>query len=285
MNKSKPAQLDEIKARIITDRICPELAAGASQLVFGDGNPDAELVFIGEAPGKNEDLQGLPFVGAAGQFLNEMLASIGFKRADVYITNIVKYRPADNRDPYPDEKIAFLPYLREQLAVIEPKIVITLGRHSMECFLPDLKISRCHGQPKRIRIQNSELGLGNAAAGNPGADAMQGAAEQRTEAYSIGTSKEQSQAATPQRAASDGGVAGSAGQQAVTSWVILPLFHPAAALYNGGMRQTLIDDFMKIPQILEQVDKLPEQVAPAAVVQPVVEKPTAPAPTNLQLEI
>ncbi len=185
---SKQEQLDKIMSDILKQKICPELAAGATQLVFGDGSPDAELVFVGEAPGKNEDQQGLPFVGAAGKFLNEMLAGINLKRQDVYITNIVKYRPPANRDPYPDEKAEFLPYLLEQLAVIKPKIVATLGRHSMECFLPGLKISDVHGQPKRLKGQ-----------------------------------------------------------------VYLPLFHPAAALYNGGMRQTLIDDFAKIPRILAHI--------------------------------
>src|SRR6476646_8428368 len=107
---SKPQQLDELKQRILDDNVCPELAAQATQLVFGDGNPDADIVFIGEAPGKNEDLQGKPFVGASGKFLNEMLEMIGLKREDVYITNIVKYRPPGNRDPLPDEKKTFLPY-------------------------------------------------------------------------------------------------------------------------------------------------------------------------------
>src|SRR3982750_722547 len=129
---SKQVQLDKIKNDIIEQKVCPELAKGATQLVFGDGSPDAELVFIGEAPGKNEDIQGLPFVGAAGKFLNEMLAGIGLKRGDVYITNIVKYRPPDNRDPLPEEKKAFWPYLVRQLDVIKPKLVVTLGRHSME---------------------------------------------------------------------------------------------------------------------------------------------------------
>src|SRR3989344_7001328 len=149
----KAEQLEKIKADILKQKICPELAESATQLVFGDGTPDADLVFIGEAPGKNEDVQGLPFVGAAGKFLNEMLEAIGCKRADVYITNIVKYRPPENRDPYPDEKAAFLPFLRSQLQVIKPKIVVTLGRHSMECFLPGLQISKCHGQPKRYQGQ------------------------------------------------------------------------------------------------------------------------------------
>lgn len=223
MNKSKQAKLDKIKTQIVADKVCPELAVGATQLVFGNGNPDADIVFIGEAPGKNEDIQGLPFVGAAGKFLNEMLAQIGLVREDVYITNIVKYRPPDNRDPYPDEKIAFLPYLREQLAVIGPKIVITLGRHSMECFLPELKISQCHGQPKRIGIQNSESRIKNNTQSSDDSNSQ----------FAIPNSQ----------------------FPATQSLVILPLFHPAAALYNGGMRQTLIDDFMKIPAILEQIDE------------------------------
>lgn len=206
----KQKRLDQIKADILKQNICPDLAQEATQLVFGDGSPDAEAVFIGEAPGKREDEQGLPFVGAAGRFLDEMLGMAGLKRHDVYITNIVKYRPPNNRDPYPDEKAAFLPFLKRQLVVIQPKLIVTLGRHSMETLLPGLRISQVHGQPKRVRIM----------AGGPGADAMQGA-----------------------------------GRQAVTSWVILPLFHPAAALYNGSMRQTLIDDFAKIPAVLKAISK------------------------------
>src|SRR5271154_4310225 len=148
----KQVQLDEIKTDIVNNNVCPDLAKDATQLVFGDGNPQADIVFIGEAPGKNEDLQGKPFVGAAGKFLNEMLAMIDLKREDVYITNIVKYRPPNNRDPYPDEKKAFLPYLQSQLEAIQPKIVVTLGRHGLNCFLPDLQISQVHGQPKRVKL-------------------------------------------------------------------------------------------------------------------------------------
>ena len=185
---NKQQQLDTIKQQILEDHVCPELAKTATQLVFGDGNPDSEIVFIGEAPGKNEDQQGLPFVGAAGKFLNEMLEMIGSKRADIYITNIVKYRPPNNRDPYPEEKSAFLPYLDSQLEVIQPILVVTLGRHSLNCFLPDLQISQVHGQPKRYK-----------------------------------------------------------------SRVYLPLFHPAAALYNGAMRQPLIDDFALIPTIIKKI--------------------------------
>lgn len=184
----KPAQLGKVQQSIIDDNICPELRGGATQLVFGDGNPGAEIVFIGEAPGKSEDEQGKPFVGAAGKFLNEMLASIDLKREDVYITNIVKYRPPNNRDPLPEEKKAFLPYLVRQLNVIDPKVIVTLGRHSMDVLLPGLKISQAHGKPIRVRDH-----------------------------------------------------------------VYLPLFHPAAALYNGGLRQTLMDDFGRIPEILRKI--------------------------------
>ena len=192
MADQKQAQLDQIRADIIEKNICPELAAQAHNLVMGDGNLNAEIVFIGEAPGKNEDEQGLPFVGAAGKFLNEMLAQAGMQRSDVYITNIVKYRPPNNRDPLPEEKKAFWPYLAHQLDIIAPKVVVTLGRHSMEYFLPDAKISLVHGEAKRIVFGDKKI-------------------------------------------------------------VIVPLYHPAAALYNGGMRGTLIEDFLRVPKIIEMI--------------------------------
>lgn len=199
MANDKIQQLEQIRKQILDDGVCPDLATTATQLVFGEGNPDANIVFIGEAPGKQEDLHGKPFVGAAGRFLDEMLASINLSREDIYITNIVKYRPPNNRDPLPEEKKAFLPYLQAQLEVIQPKVVVTLGRHSTNCFLPDLQISKVHGEPKRIKIQMKEQ-------------------------------------------ASD-----------VLEIVILPLYHPAAALYNGSMRQTLLDDFARIPDITSKL--------------------------------
>jgi len=211
--EDKQKRLDDIREQILRNKVTPKLKETATQLVFGDGDPNADLLFIGEAPGKNEDQQGKPFVGAAGKFLNEMLEMVELRREDVYITNIVKYRPPNNRDPLPDEKAAFLPYLQAQLEVIQPKVVVTLGRHSMNCFLPDLQISKIHGQPKRIHIN------------------MRRQAE-RIEQGESGASPE-----------ATGGM----------PIVILPLFHPAAALYNGGMRQTLIDDFAKIPVILEKL--------------------------------
>lgn len=186
----KQDKLNQLHDEILAAKICPELAAQATQLVFGDGSIDADIAFIGEAPGKHEDLQGKPFVGAAGKFLSEMLESIGLARSDVYITNIVKYRPPNNRDPLPEEKQAFWPYLVRQLEVIQPKMVVTLGRHSMEYFLPNIKISAVHGESRQV---------------------------------SLGDHKQ----------------------------VVLPLFHPAAALYNGRLRQTLIDDFAKIPALVK----------------------------------
>lgn len=195
----KRSQLEQIAADIRTKNVCPDLAKSAKNLVMGDGDLDAEIVFIGEAPGKNEDEQGLPFVGAAGKFLNEMLTAAGMERKDVYITNIVKYRPPENRDPTPDEKAAFWPYLLKQLQVIQPKVIITLGRHSMEYFLPGMKIGEIHGQPKRVKFGDDSL-------------------------------------------------------------VVMPLFHPAAALYNGSLRQTLIDDFLKVPKVIQQIGDLPEEV-------------------------
>lgn len=241
----KEALLEQIRADILKSNVCPDLAREATNLVMGDGSPEAQIVFIGEAPGKNEDLQGKPFVGAAGKFLDELLAGVSLDRSDVYITNIVKYRPPNNRDPLPEEKQAFWPYLVRQLEVIKPQIVVTLGRHSMEYFLSDAKISLVHGQPKRVKFVNSQ-GL----AGNLGADGLQGAGEQRTEAYRQ-YAEGVAQPETQQSAASDGGAASSAGGQTITTLVILPLFHPAAALYNGGLRQTLIDDFMKLPKVIE----------------------------------
>lgn len=192
--KEKQQLFDQIRADIVKNNVCPDLAKQAKNLVMGDGDLDADIMLIGEAPGKNEDEQGLPFVGAAGKFLNEMLSEVNLDRQDVYITNIVKYRPPNNRDPSPEEKAAFWPYLARQIDVMKPKIIVTLGRHSMEYFLPNQKISVIHGHAKRIEFNNQKL-------------------------------------------------------------VIVPLYHPAAALYNGGMRETLINDFKKLPKIINLLEK------------------------------
>ena len=180
---SKADDLTKLRDEIIAADVCGHLRETATQLVMGDGNLDADIVFIGEAPGEKEDQQGIPFVGAAGKFLNEMLAAADMKREDVYITNIVKYRPPNKRDPEVEEKRAFWPYLMRQLEIIDPRVVITLGRHSGACFIPDLVISRDHGHARTVKYHEHEF-------------------------------------------------------------LVIPLYHPAAALYNGGMRQTLIDDFL-----------------------------------------
>ena len=179
----------------------------ATQAVFGDGNPHAEVVFIGEAPGKNEDLGGKPFIGAAGKFLDELLASIGmtrgrasmngvrhdFAKSDIYIPNIVKYRPPNNRDPLPEEKDACKDWLHEELSAIKPKLIVFLGRHSMNHFFPELKISDA---PGKLIIKK---------------------------------------------------IAG------IPTNYFLPLYHPAAALYNGGLRDELLRDFQKIPLALKRI--------------------------------
>ena len=121
-----------------------------TKVVPGEGNPEAEMVFIGEAPGYFEDQQGRPFVGQAGKFLDELLAKVGLSRDEVYILNIIKCRPPQNRDPLPEEISACSPWLDKQLFLLHPRLIITLGRYSLNHFLPHESISKVHGKPKRI---------------------------------------------------------------------------------------------------------------------------------------
>jgi DNA polymerase len=200
---TKQQQLDDIKQQMLNNKVTPQLAAQARHIVFGEGNPDAAVMFIGEAPGRFEDEQGKPFVGASGKFLDELLSSIHMKREDVYITSILKYRPPKNRDPSLAEKQESLPYLQAQLEVIRPRIVATLGRHGLNCFLPDLQIGAVHGQPQHYMLKTARAGTKDSLV-----------------------------------------------------LVVLPLFHPAAALYNRSLRQTLFDDFSVIPAVLDQEIKL-----------------------------
>ena len=189
---NKQDLLDELQQAVIDDKVCIELAAQATNLVMGEGNPNADIIFIGEAPGKKEDEVGLPFVGASGKFLNEMLAEAGLVRNDIYITNIVKYRPPNNRDPSPEEKQAFWPYLIKQIEIINPAVVITLGRHSMEYFIPNAKISEQHGHTKEVVYHDKKF-------------------------------------------------------------LVIPLYHPAAALYNGSLREVLIADFLTAAKVASSV--------------------------------
>jgi len=126
------------------------LSQNRTQAVPGSGPADARIMFVGEAPGYHEDQQGLPFVGAAGQFLDSLLASINLRRAEVYITNVVKCRPPNNRDPQADEISACRPYLDRQIELISPRVIVTLGRFSMQMAFSGVTISRVHGKPKRV---------------------------------------------------------------------------------------------------------------------------------------
>lgn len=140
---------ESLYARVRSCTRCA-LAKTRTQAVPGEGPLDADVMLIGEAPGANEDRQGRPFVGQAGQFLEELLAAAGMKRAEVYICNVLKCRPPANRDPQPDEIAACRDYLDEQVALIDPLMVITLGRYSMARYFPRMAISRIHGQFKNI---------------------------------------------------------------------------------------------------------------------------------------
>lgn len=214
---NKQAQLDQIAAEIVKNNVCPDLAKQAKHLVFGEGSANARVIFIGEAPGKLEDETGRPFVGASGRFLTELIEGIGLKRKDVYITSILKYRPPNNRDPKPAEKDAFWPYLLAQIEIIQPKLIVTLGRHSANCFLPGLKIGQDHGKP--------QLWL--------------------SEAGPVGQS-------FPQRARYAARAGGPPMPATRRRYLVLPLYHPAAALYNGSQRQTIINDFAQVRALITQ---------------------------------
>ncbi len=190
----KKEKLENIHKKWFEECEC-KLKKTATQAVFGEGSPNAKIIFIGEAPGRNEDKLGRPFVGSAGKFLEEMLSLINLKREEVYITNIVKYRPPNNRDPLPEEKSACREWLLEELKIISPKLIIFLGRHAMNNFFPDLQISKAHG---KLLIKSFN---------------------------------------------------------GISTKYFFPLYHPAAALYNGLMREVLIEDFKKIPKVLEKIKK------------------------------
>jgi uracil-DNA glycosylase family 4 len=191
---SKQEQLNKLNIEMKACSKCA-LRNGCIQVVPGNGNAAAQIMFIGEGPGKKEDELGIPFVGAAGKFLDEMLTVINLKREDVYIANTVKCRPPENRDPLPEEKAMCWSWLLDQIRIIQPKLIVTLGKHSMEIFLPTFKISEIHGSALRREIP--EIG----------------------------------------------------------KQIIFALYHPAAALYNGSMREVLIKDFKKIPKVLELIEK------------------------------
>lgn len=183
---TKARRLEEIAQEILEHRPCGfECCETATNLVPGEGDPDARVVIVGEAPGANEDREGRPFVGAAGRMLEGLLAGAGLARADVFITNVVKGRPPGNRDPRADEVAHSWPWLEAQIAVIEPAVVVPLGRHALRRFAPEAKIADVHGR-----------------------------------ALEAGGRK------------------------------LFPLYHPAAALHNGGLRATLQEDARRLGEHL-----------------------------------
>ena len=178
--------LDLLKEKLKEWKGC-ELAKKANP-VLGEGDPHAKVMFIGEAPGQKEDELKRPFVGAAGQFLNELLGTIGLKREDVYISNVVKYRPPSNRDPTPEEKEQCMPWLQLEIALIQPRVIATLGRHSLAHFFLNKSITQAHGKPFKL----------------------------------------------------------------TDKLTVFPIYHPAAALHNAGLRQALYDDFKALGKYLEE---------------------------------
>jgi DNA polymerase len=152
----KREKLINLRTKMKGDKTLP-LREGATNLVFGEGSPNAKVLFIGEGPGRWEDLKGRPFVGNAGSLLNKLLQSIELDRKRVFITNTVFYRPPNNRDPLPEELEAFGRYLDQIIAIINPKVIVTLGRFSMGKFLPNVKISSVHGKKFTVDWKGKEM--------------------------------------------------------------------------------------------------------------------------------
>lgn len=185
--------LNQVAAEVRVCTLC-ELAKTRTQAVPGEGAAQADIMLIGEGPGFHEDKQGRPFVGPSGQFLNDLLASAGYKREEVFITNVVKCRPPGNRDPQPDEIEACAGYLDRQIALINPKIIVTLGRFSMARWFAGQKISAIHGKAKKI----------------------------------------------------DGRV-------------VVPMFHPAAALHQPALRSAIEEDFRRLRDIINAMSNQPDE--------------------------
>lgn len=194
----KQQLLEEVKQRILNANL--PLKETATNLVFGKGNPDAEILFIGEAPGKFEDQQGIPFVGKAGKLLDEFLHTINLTLNDIYIANILKYRPPNNRDPNPEEIKAHTPYLVQQIEIIRPKIIITLGNYATRFILANCNsdkmdnipgITALHGKEKEITINS-------------------------------------------------------------TTYKVMPMYHPAALIYNQKLKPEAVEDFKRLKDVLGQ---------------------------------
>ena len=187
------SELTELYDKVRVCTLC-DLAKGRTHAVPGEGPENAPVMFIGEAPGFHEDREGRPFVGAAGKYLDELLGLIDMKREQVYICNVIKCRPPQNRDPLPEEMAACRPYIDKQLELIKPKVVITISRFAMARWFPEKKISEIHGKPKKF----GDL-------------------------------------------------------------VVLPMYHPAAALHQPSLKRVLEEDFKRVPQILKEMANLQEE--------------------------
>ncbi len=187
------SELTELYEQIRACQKC-DLAKGRTNAVPGEGPENAAIMFIGEAPGFHEDRQGRPFVGAAGQYLDELLALIGMKREQVYICNVIKCRPPQNRDPQPEELEACKAYLDRQIELIQPQVILTISRFAMARWFPGKKISDIHGKPKKFGAR-----------------------------------------------------------------VILPMYHPAAALHQPSLKRVLEEDFKRVPQIIQERASLQEE--------------------------
>ena len=204
--EERRAALETIAAEVRGCTRC-RLAEGRTNAVPGEGSPDTEVVFVGEGPGQNEDRQGRPFVGAAGTLLAELLGMIGWGRDDVFITNVVKCRPPNNRDPEPDEIAACEPFLKRQLEVLDPALLVTLGRFSLQTFMPGDRISRVHGTERPI---------------DP-----------------------------------------STGARAATGYA---LYHPAAALRQGSLKETMQRDMAAVPEVLIRARAERDSAAPTETI-------------------
>jgi DNA polymerase len=208
--------LDEIAAEVDACTLCP-LHKGRTRAVPGEGHADTEIVFVGEGPGYNEDREGRPFVGQAGGLLNELLKAIGWRREEVFITNVVKCRPPGNRDPEPSEIAACAPYLQRQLAVLDPAVVVTLGRHSLQTFMPGARISATHGT---ARPTDPETGAPHA-----------------------------------------------------TTYA---MYHPAAALRQGSLKETMLEDMCGLPDVL--IAARQQRAAPSTALSEAADPPSDPIP-------
>lgn len=203
----KAQRLLKVRQKLEQDAPKLPLVQSAKDTVPGEGNPEAEIMFIGEAAGYHESVQRRPFVGLAGQLLNKTLIENGLKREEVYISNILKARPPNNRDPLPEEIDAYAPYLDAEINIIQPKIIATLGRFSMGKFLPFVKISQVHGQPRWIDWKGRKI-------------------------------------------------------------LIMPLYHPAAALRSTQLLNVFKADFAKLPQLLKTINEPPAPEPEPEITEP-----------------